>query len=194
MTTGFSMGRRAFCTNGGGRADLHIVFARTERGERGSGISAFTVETSTNGLIVDEPNRMMGLRGSQTTTIHLENVTISKDRLIPPINESYRVFLYETAEQFSRLSPQENESELSAAIAKCLSTDVAMSVTSDALQIFGGRGYVRGNPVERMMRDAKAMQIFEGTNEIQRLIIGKCCEKPRRFQRLQAGEGNLEGD
>jgi len=50
---------------------------------------------------------------------------------------------------------------------------VAMKVTTDAVQIFGGYGYVRDFPVERMMRDAKLNQIFEGTNQIQRIVISK---------------------
>jgi alkylation response protein AidB-like acyl-CoA dehydrogenase len=60
-----------------------------------------------------------------------------------------------------------------AAMAKCYATDVAMKVTTDAVQILGGAGYMRDFPVERMMRDAKIFQIFEGTNQIQRMIIGR---------------------
>ncbi len=57
------------------------------------------------------------------------------------------------------------------AMAKCFATDVAMRVTTEAVQIFGGYGYMREYPVEKLMRDAKLLQIYEGTNEIQRLII-----------------------
>ena len=60
-----------------------------------------------------------------------------------------------------------------AAMAKCYATDVAMKVTTDAVQVLGGAGYMRDFPVERMMRDAKIFQIFEGTNQIQRMIIGR---------------------
>jgi alkylation response protein AidB-like acyl-CoA dehydrogenase len=56
-------------------------------------------------------------------------------------------------------------------MAKWYASDVAMKVTTDAVQIFGGYGYVREYPVERMMRDAKITQIYEGTNQIQRVII-----------------------
>ena len=59
------------------------------------------------------------------------------------------------------------------AAAKCFASDVAMQVTTDAVQLFGGAGYTQDFPVERMMRDAKITQIYEGTNEIQRLVIAR---------------------
>ena len=58
-------------------------------------------------------------------------------------------------------------------MAKCFTTDAAMKVTTDAVQILGGYGYTKDYPVERMMRDAKGVQIFDGTNQIQRLIISR---------------------
>jgi alkylation response protein AidB-like acyl-CoA dehydrogenase len=60
-----------------------------------------------------------------------------------------------------------------ASMAKCFASDVAMKVTTDAVQIFGGAGYMKDFPVERYMRDAKINQIFEGTNQIHRLIISR---------------------
>jgi alkylation response protein AidB-like acyl-CoA dehydrogenase len=60
-----------------------------------------------------------------------------------------------------------------ASIAKLVATDNAMKVTTDAVQVFGGYGYTRDFPVERYMREAKVMQIFEGTNQIQRMVIGR---------------------
>ena len=66
-----------------------------------------------------------------------------------------------------------------ASISKLVATDAAMKVTTDAVQVLGGAGYTRDHPVERYMREAKVMQIFEGTNQIQRMVIG----------RLLAGEG-----
>ncbi|HLV97627.1 MAG TPA: acyl-CoA dehydrogenase family protein [Ktedonobacterales bacterium] len=60
-----------------------------------------------------------------------------------------------------------------AAMAKCFATDAAMQVTTDAVQVLGGAGYVRDWPVERYMRDAKVTQIFEGTNQIQRVVIAR---------------------
>jgi alkylation response protein AidB-like acyl-CoA dehydrogenase len=60
-----------------------------------------------------------------------------------------------------------------AAMAKCAATDCAMAVTTDAVQVLGGYGYTREYPVERYMRDAKVMQIVEGTNQVQRLVISR---------------------
>ena len=60
-----------------------------------------------------------------------------------------------------------------ASIAKLVATDAAMQVTTDAVQVLGGYGYTKDFPVERYMREAKVMQIFEGTNQIQRLVIGR---------------------
>ena len=85
--------------------------------------------------------------------------------------EAARALVYECCRQidsgdFSRLS------EMSS-MAKCYASDVAMQVTTDAVQIFGGAGYMKVHPVERMMRDAKINQIFEGTNQIQRIVIAK---------------------
>ena len=59
------------------------------------------------------------------------------------------------------------------ASAKAFASDVAMQVTTDAVQLFGGAGYTQDFPVERMMRDAKITQIYEGTNQVQRMVIGR---------------------
>ena len=65
-----------------------------------------------------------------------------------------------------------------AAIAKLVATDNAMKVTTDAVQVFGGYGYVEDYPVERYMREAKVLQIVEGTNQIQRVVIGRALTRP----------------
>jgi len=65
-----------------------------------------------------------------------------------------------------------------ASIAKLTATDAAMRVTTDAVQVYGGNGYTREYPVERLMRDAKVTQIFEGTNQIQRMVIGRDLLRP----------------
>jgi alkylation response protein AidB-like acyl-CoA dehydrogenase len=59
------------------------------------------------------------------------------------------------------------------AAAKCFASDVAMKVTTDAVQLLGGYGYVKDYPIERMMRDAKITQIYEGTNQIQRIVVAR---------------------
>lgn len=68
-----------------------------------------------------------------------------------------------------------------AAMAKCVATDTAMSVSTDAVQVLGGYGYTREYPVERLMRDAKVMQIVEGTNQVQRVVIA------RHLKRMHGG-------
>jgi alkylation response protein AidB-like acyl-CoA dehydrogenase len=60
-----------------------------------------------------------------------------------------------------------------AAMAKCFASDMAVRRTSDAVQVFGGSGYIRGFEVERLYRDAKITQIYEGTNQIQRMIVAR---------------------
>jgi alkylation response protein AidB-like acyl-CoA dehydrogenase len=64
-----------------------------------------------------------------------------------------------------------------AAVAKLICTDNAMRVTTDAVQVLGGAGYTRDFPIERYMREAKVMQIFEGTNQIQRLVIARSLQQ-----------------
>jgi alkylation response protein AidB-like acyl-CoA dehydrogenase len=84
--------------------------------------------------------------------------------------EAARHMVYVAAARAERGEP--NLGFISAA-AKCFASDVAMSVTTDAVQLFGGAGYTQDFPVERMMRDAKITQIYEGTNQIQRVIMSR---------------------
>jgi butyryl-CoA dehydrogenase len=70
--------------------------------------------------------------------------------------------------------------EKEAAIAKCYASDIAMQVASEAIQIFGGYGYSKEYPVEKLLRDAKIFQIFEGTNEVQRIVIAFNMRRQRR--------------
>jgi Acyl-CoA dehydrogenases len=88
--------------------------------------------------------------------------------------ESAKALTYRCAEYMD--SGAKDFSKISA-MAKCYAGDVAMSVTTDAVQVFGGYGYMKEYPVEKMMRDAKIMQIYEGTNQIQRDVIGKALIK-----------------
>lgn len=80
----------------------------------------------------------------------------------------------------ARLKDQGKPFSKEAAIAKMVATDNAMKVTTDAVQVLGGYGYTRDFPVERYMREAKVMQIFEGTNQIQRMVIGRALAKDDR--------------
>jgi hypothetical protein len=69
------------------------------------------------------------------------------------------------------------EASVHAGMAKLIATDAAMRITTDAVQVLGANGLSRNYPVERMMRDVKAFQIFDGTNQIQKMVIGRYCQK-----------------
>jgi butyryl-CoA dehydrogenase len=85
--------------------------------------------------------------------------------------EAARALIYATA-RYVDSNPKERPTMYSA-MAKCFASDMAMEVTTDAVQVFGGYGYMRDYPIEKYMRDAKITQIYEGTNQIQREEIGK---------------------
>ncbi len=87
--------------------------------------------------------------------------------------EAARQLVYHAAALFDAKRP----ASIYSAMAKCFASDVAMKVTTDAVQILGGYGYIREYPVERMMRDAKITQIYEGTNQIQREVIARALMK-----------------
>jgi alkylation response protein AidB-like acyl-CoA dehydrogenase len=84
--------------------------------------------------------------------------------------EAARQLVYRAAAASER---EESALSFLGAAAKCFASDVAMEITTDAVQLLGGYGYTRDYPVERMMRDAKVTQIYEGTNQIQRLVIAR---------------------
>ncbi|MBJ8347327.1 acyl-CoA dehydrogenase [Antrihabitans sp. YC2-6] len=88
--------------------------------------------------------------------------------------EAARLMVYSAAARAER--GEKNLGFISAA-AKCFASDVAMEVTTDAVQLFGGAGYTTDFPVERMMRDAKITQIYEGTNQIQRVVMSRALLK-----------------
>ena len=81
-----------------------------------------------------------------------------------------RLLAYDAAREAEAAGP---DMSLAGAAAKCFASDVAMAVTTDAVQILGGAGYTRDFPAERLMRDAKITQIYEGTNQIQRVVIAR---------------------
>ena len=84
--------------------------------------------------------------------------------------EAGRQLVHAAARHIDAGSPKGNKF---AAMAKCFATDIAMKVTTDAVQVFGGYGFMRDYPVEKYMRDAKITQIYEGTNQVQRLVIAR---------------------
>jgi alkylation response protein AidB-like acyl-CoA dehydrogenase len=90
----------------------------------------------------------------------------------------------------ARLKDQGLPYSREASIAKLVATDNAMKVTTDAVQVLGGYGYTKDFPVERYMREAKVMQIFEGTNQIQRLVISRSLRKPSGTITVQKQENH----
>ncbi|MBB3038245.1 hypothetical protein FHU29_002694 [Hoyosella altamirensis] len=88
--------------------------------------------------------------------------------------EAARLMVYHAAARAER--GEKNLGFISSA-SKCFASDIAMEVTTDAVQLFGGAGYPRDFPVERMMRDAKITQIYEGTNQIQRMVMARALLK-----------------
>jgi len=82
--------------------------------------------------------------------------------------EAARALVYKTA---AAIDSKEGDSQMLSAMAKYFASDVAMRVTTDAVQILGGYGYMKDYKVERMMRDAKLTQIYEGSNQVQRMVV-----------------------
>ena len=244
-------GEKAWVTHGG-HADFYSTFLRTpDDGERG--ISTFHLTPDLPGFSAARPEEKMGLTGSTTAAIRLDDVPVPADRLVgergrglsialaaldsgrlgvsavavglaqsaldvavryagereafgrPIVEHQGVAFLLadmaaavESARATylvaARRKDAGKEYSRQASIAKLVATDAAMKVTTDAVQVLGGAGYTREFPVERYMREAKVMQIFEGTNQIQRMVIGKSlareaapagAEAPVRRRRVQ---------
>ena len=224
-------GSKIFITNGG-EADVYIVFASTNPELGKNGITAFIVEKDTPGFIIGKNEKKMGLHGSKTIEIILENVVLSEDARLGQEGEGYKIAManleagrigiaaqalgisegafslaakyaqerhqfgkpiiknqgisfkladmatnieaaklltYRAASMKSEGKPCGKESSF----AKLFSSRTAVEVTNEALQIFGGYGYTKEYPIERYFRDAKITEIYEGTSEIQKLVISK---------------------
>jgi alkylation response protein AidB-like acyl-CoA dehydrogenase len=84
--------------------------------------------------------------------------------------EAARALVYKAAAQ---MDAKVEDTEKLSAISKCFASEIAIKVTTDAVQILGGYGYMKDYPVERMMRDAKVTQIYEGANQIQRWLVAQ---------------------
>jgi alkylation response protein AidB-like acyl-CoA dehydrogenase len=225
-------GAKRWITNAG-VSDYYTVFAVTEPGARSKGISAFVVEKSDPGVGFGAPEKKLGIKGSPTREVYLDNVRIPADRIIGEPGTGFRTAMrtldhtrvtiaaqavgiaqgaidvatsyVQERHQFGRpiadfqgvqfmladMSMQleaarqltyaaagrseRNDPDLAyfGAAAKCFASDAAMKITTDAVQLLGGYGYTRDFPVERMMRDAKITQIYEGTNQVQRVVVAR---------------------
>ncbi|MEU5313730.1 acyl-CoA dehydrogenase [Streptomyces sp. NPDC021562] len=223
-------GTKAWITHGG-IADFYTVMARTG-GEGSHGITAFLVPGDAPGLSGAAPEKKMGMKGSPTAQVHLDDVRVPDERRLGEEGQGFAIALsaldsgrlgiaacaiglaqaaldeavaYATGRrQFghpisdfqglrfmiadmatqieagralylaaARLRDAGRPFARQAAMAKLHCTDTAMKVTTDAVQILGGYGYTADFPVERYMREAKVLQIVEGTNQIQRMVIAR---------------------
>jgi acyl-CoA dehydrogenase len=229
-------GSKIFITNGG-EADTYIVFARTDPNEKGSrGISAFIVEKDTPGFIIGKDEKKMGLHGSRTVQITLEDAKVPAENLLGEEGQGFKIAManldsgrigiaaqalgiaeaaLEHAAAYAKeriqfgkpiaeqqgvafkladmataveaakllvyraafLRAQGLPCGKEASMAKLFASRTAMENAIEAVQIFGGNGYTKDYPVERLFRDAKICEIYEGTSEIQRLVISKYLTK-----------------
>ncbi|GAA2391745.1 acyl-CoA dehydrogenase family protein [Dactylosporangium salmoneum] len=225
-------GVKRWITNAG-VSEYYTVFAVTDPAARSRGISAFVVEKSDPGVSFGAPEKKLGIKGSPTREVYLDNVRIPADRIIGEPGTGFgtamrtldhtRVTIaaqalgiaqgaldfalgyvqerkqfgkaiadfqgiqfmladmgmkLEAARQLTYAAAAKSErgdADLTyfGAAAKCFASDVAMSVTTDAVQLLGGYGYTKDFPLERMMRDAKITQIYEGTNQVQRIVMAR---------------------
>jgi butyryl-CoA dehydrogenase len=222
-------GSKLFITSGG-KADVYIVMAMTDKSAGTRGISAFIVEKGFSGFSFGKQEKKMGIRGSSTTELIFENCLVPKENLLGKLGRGFGIAmgtlnggrigiaaqavgiaagaLDETVKytkerkQFNRpISAFQNtqfqladmkvqveaarlllykaaclkeagaEFAADAAMAKLFASETAMSVTTKCVQLFGGYGYTREYPMERMMRDAKITEIYEGTSEVQKMVI-----------------------
>jgi acyl-CoA dehydrogenase len=217
-------GTKTFITNIG-RAGLYVVFARTGPEEKAAGVSAFLVPSSTPGLRVGQVFKKMGLNGSPTGELVLEDVAVPAENRLgaegqgftvamraldsgrigisgqalgiaqAAVDESRAVLVRRDREQGDDFLLADMATRLESArllayhaawlcslgrpftrqasMAKLHCTDTAMQIALDALQLAGEEGTVSGSPFERHVRDAKALQIYEGSNQVQRIVIAR---------------------
>ena len=226
-------GTKRWITNAG-VSEFYTVFAVTDpEARKGAGISAFVVEKSDEGVSFGAPEKKLGIKGSPTREVYLDNVRVPADRMIGAEGTGFTTAMrvldhtrvtiaaqavgiaqgaldyalsyakertqfgkpiadfqclqflladmgmkVEAARQLTYAAAgrsERNDKDLTffGAAAKCFASDTAMQVTTDAVQVLGGYGYTRDYPVERMMRDAKITQIYEGTNQVQRIVMAR---------------------
>ena len=217
-------GTKVFITNIG-RAGLYIVFARTGPDERASGVSAFLVPGDAKGVKVGQVFKKMGLNGSPTGELVLEDVIVPAANRLAAEGKGFTVAMraldsgrigisgqalgiaqaaVDESRQLLAGRPREQGDDFlladmatrletarlmayhaawlcsagrpftrQASMAKLHCTDTAMQLALDALQLAGEEGTLRGSPFERHVRDAKALQIYEGSNQIQRVVIAR---------------------
>jgi len=225
-------GTKRWITNAG-VSEYYTVLAQTDPAKRSKGITAFVVEKSDEGVSFGAPEKKLGIKGSPTREVYLENVRIPENRIIGQVGEGFSIAMktldhtrvtiaaqavgvaqgaldyalkyvqerqqfgkaiaefqglqfmladmgmkVEAARQLTYAAAARSERDdddltFFGAAAKAFASDTAMQVTVDAVQLLGGYGFTRDYPVERMMRDAKITQIYEGTNQVQRIVMAR---------------------
>ncbi|WP_027138423.1 acyl-CoA dehydrogenase [Gaetbulibacter saemankumensis] len=224
-------GTKNWITNGG-RADVYLVIAQTDRDKGSHGINAFIIEKGMEGFHIGPKENKLGIRGSDTHTLQFNDVKVPKENRIGDDGSGFRFAMktlaggrigiaaqalgiasgaYELALKYSKErkafgteicnhqaiafkladmhteieaarhlvmkaawdKDQGNDYNVSSATAKLFASTVAMRHTTEAVQIHGGNGFVKEYHVERLMRDAKITQIYEGTSEIQKIVISR---------------------
>lgn len=224
-------GTKNWITNGG-RADVYLVIAQTDKEKGHRGINAFIVERGMEGFHVGPKENKLGIRGSDTHTLQFNDVKVPKENRIGEDGFGFKFAMktlsggrigiaaqalgiasgaFELALKYSKerkafgteicnhqaiafkLADMATEIEAarmlvmrsawdkdqqvnydySGAMAKLYASKVAMDTTVEAVQIHGGNGFVKEYHVERLMRDAKITQIYEGTSEIQKIVISR---------------------
>ena len=227
-------GSKIFITNAG-YANVFVIFAITgittdKRGRKKKEISAFIVERTDPGFSVGKHEKKMGIKGSSTCELIMEDCTIPADRLLGKQGKGFGIamktldggrigiasqalglaegaieetikYTKERVQFGKRISQFQNTQfqladmhakteaakwlvysaamkkqnhepySMDASMAKLVAAETASDVTRRCVQLFGGYGYTREYPVERMMRDAKITEIYEGTSEVQRMVI-----------------------
>jgi len=228
-------GTKNWITNGG-RAQIYLVVAQTDRNKGHKGINAFILERGMTGFEVGPKENKLGIRGSDTHTLQFNDVKIPKENRLGEDGFGFKFAMktlsggrigiaaqalgiaagaYELSLKYSKernafgteISNHQaiafklaematdieaarllvykaardkdigNKYDTSSAMAKLYASKVAMQHTVEAVQIHGGNGFVKDYHVERLMRDAKITQIYEGTSEIQKIIISRAVLK-----------------
>jgi hypothetical protein len=224
-------GSKNWVTNGQ-QAGVYLIFARTDRAAGNHGLSAFIVERGAPGLVIGNPEDKMGLRGSDTVSLSLEDLRVPAVQRLGEEGEGFKIAMsmldagrigvgaqalgvmraaFGEAARYAqirrafgqpiakiqavqfKLAEMERRMQCSrlliqraawlkdlglpytreAAMAKLYASEAATWVTHAAIQVHGGYGYVKEYAVERYYRDARVMEIYEGTSEIQRLVIAR---------------------
>ena len=224
-------GTKNWITNGG-RADVYLVMAQTDREKGHKGINTFIIEKGMPGFEIGPKEDKLGIRGSDTHTLQLNDVKVPKENRIGEDGFGFKFAMktlsggrigiaaqalgiasgaYELALKYSKErkafgteisnhqaiafkladmyteieaarhlvmkaawdKDQGNNYDMSSAVAKLYASKVAMEQSVEAVQIHGGNGFVKDYHVERLMRDAKITQIYEGTSEIQKIVISR---------------------